>query len=201
MSFESLPPEIVEQVVVSLPLHDIGSVRLTSQTLAFKVTQEHYKSNFYSQKFELTSRRLKQFVAVAASDGLLEANVRDSAISQPLWDEDGIIQEITLFAIEGEDPRRIQVDLSTLSQQRDHHAQFYQSRRSHCTAQPGFWQFEEAHIELSLLTAEVIVYRVDVNTGGGWKHIWAAANTAFATIFASTADTGLKDPEAEFLQQ
>lgn len=214
MSFEALPPEIVEQVVVLLTLHDIGSVRLASRTLASKATQEHYKSNFYSQSLELTERRLNQFVAVAAFAGLirllqhltiicpvyntleLEANVKDSAISLPLFDEDGSLEEIIPCSVEGEDLRRIELSLSALSQQHRDHSRFI-SRREHVALLSQAFRSLTSHgVHLRLLTAEVIVYRVDTHTpilplyGGGWKRIWAAASTGFEAIFASIS-TGL----------
>lgn len=209
MSFEALPPEIVELVVVLLPLHDIGSVRLASRSLASKATQEHYKSNFYSQNVELTERRLKQFVAVAEFKGLvrllqhltvvcpvystleLEANVKDSAISLPLFNEEGSLEDIIPCSVEGEDLRRIELSLSALFQQHREHCRFISLGEHVALLSQAFRSLKSHGVHLRLLTAEVIVYRVDAHTpilplyGGGWKRIWAAASTASKAIFAS----------------
>ncbi|GIZ49487.1 hypothetical protein CKM354_001251700 [Cercospora kikuchii] len=216
MSFVTLPPEIVEQVVTQLPLYDIGSLRLTSRILACNATQDHFKANFYSKSVELTERSLQRFAVAATAGGLvhklrhltlvapvyntleLEANINRSAIPIPKWDNDGMLERITLENVADEDLQEMVQELETLRQQRSEHSLFTDRGGHVALLSQALGKLKADGFSLQAMTAEVAVYRIDATTpllpiyGGGWKHIWAAAKTALEAIFGSVARCGLQ---------
>jgi hypothetical protein len=61
-SIEGCPNEIIENIVVRLPLGDICSLRRSSRTLATKTTQCHFRSYFQSKHVDITGSALREFV-------------------------------------------------------------------------------------------------------------------------------------------
>jgi hypothetical protein len=59
--FEALPPEMVEQIVSSLPLRDIASLRLTSRTAKNKASQQSFTSYFKHKNIDVTTGSLQNF--------------------------------------------------------------------------------------------------------------------------------------------
>ncbi|PPJ58741.1 hypothetical protein CBER1_08388 [Cercospora berteroae] len=210
MSLEALPPELVDQIVVELPLHDIGSLRLTSRTLASTATQEHYKRNFYSHHLELTEWHLRRFVAFTSGGGLahllrhltviapvynpleLEADAKYKTTSAPVWRMDGGFEKIEAIPLEHEDSMQTDLDLDILRLQRHEHTEFVNRGEHNALLSRAFGMLKGLDCKLHTITAEVAVYRIpDGNPlmplyGGGWKHIWNAA------IFASLETSGLQ---------
>ncbi|PIA90924.1 hypothetical protein CB0940_11052 [Cercospora beticola] len=216
MSLEALPPELVDQIVVELPLHDIASLRLTSRTLASTATPEHYERNFHTHHLELTDWHLKRFVAFVSGGGLahllrhltviapvynpleLENDVKYKATKAPVFYADGEFDKIDSISLGYKDLMQTGLDLDILRLQRHQHTEFVNRGGHIALLSRAFGMLKTLDCKLYTITAEVAVYRAPEGKplmplyGGGWKHIWTAADVALASIFASLDTSGLQ---------
>ena len=63
-NLSACPNEVIESIVVLLDLSSICNLRLSSQILAAKATQDHFKSYFHSKHVNITGSELRAFVDI-----------------------------------------------------------------------------------------------------------------------------------------
>ncbi|RAK93406.1 hypothetical protein BO79DRAFT_267520 [Aspergillus costaricaensis CBS 115574] len=86
LTFESLPVELVEEVVSRLDLHDLCALRLTGRTVSSKSSNATFRNYFLSKKLEIAEAPLENFALVTKPGRF------------GLW-----IQHLTLYAITKDD--------------------------------------------------------------------------------------------------
>ncbi|GKZ18955.1 hypothetical protein AbraIFM66951_001915 [Aspergillus brasiliensis] len=64
VTLESLPVELVEEIVAWLDFHDHCALRLTGRTISVKSSNAAFRNHFLSKKLEIAEAPLEQFVGV-----------------------------------------------------------------------------------------------------------------------------------------
>ncbi|KAM0722501.1 hypothetical protein Q7P37_001942 [Cladosporium fusiforme] len=215
MSLQDLPPELTERIVVLLPLSDISSLRLTNKSLALKTAQKHLKAIFRTKRVELTEQQLRLFVAVTANGGLgcllqdltivapvynalgLAARLKEKTIRFAKLEENGRFCGMAWKHLTAEELRQTRLDMVAL-QQRHAEQRDFQHRQEDVRLLSQALSNLAAHgASLHMLRTEVEVYKDNTTTpllplfGGDGKLIWASADNASHTLFASLAASNL----------
>jgi len=211
MSLQTLPPELIERVVVPLPLSDIGSLRLTNSCLASNAAQKHLKARFQTKRVEITEERLRSFVAVTASDGLgcllrdltlvapvyntseLTARLEENAAQLAELDEDGQFVDLDFRDLTDEETRQAKLDLVVLQERLSNQLDLLRHQNDVTLLGQALSNLAKRGGSLRVLRTDVAIYKDDTTTpllplfGGSWEPICASAASVTHTVFASLA--------------
>ena len=211
MSLQGLPPELMERVVVLLPLSDICSLRLTNKHMASNTTQQHFKARFRTKRVQITEQQLSSFVAVTTSGGLA-CLLQDLTLVAPVYNTSELTSRLEEKAADfvelknnGEDVklgfknlteeelRQAGIDLSVLQERLATQLDMIHHQRDVELLSQAFSNLAANGASLRNLRIEVEIYKDDTTTpllplfGGGWKPIWSSAANASHTLFSSLA--------------
>lgn len=211
-----LANEIIESIVVLLDLSDICNLRLAGRLIALKVTQDHFKSFFFSKTIDLTRQSLQAFVeatrpallgsllqnvtlvGIANNPKGLESILRRGAKTITEWK--GPMFFSTERKCSTEELAKVELDLQTINRRREEDAELRQTGQDVALLRKAFANLAASNKDrlLHSLSLEVVVYRDDTETrqrpivGGGWKHIFQAATDAFKTVMPALVGSGLQ---------
>lgn len=211
-----LANEIIESIVVLLDLPDICNLRLASRLLASKVTQDHFRSFFRSQKIDLTKQSLQAFVDATRSGrlGCLVQDLTLVGIANNPKGLESILQEKTRPVVERNGPMfmstgercseeelvKAERDLHTINRRREEQQQLREHGRDVELLGEAFANIA-AHGKsggLYSLSLEVAMYRDDADepkrptSGLGWKYVWQAAADSYKAAMPALAGSGLQ---------
>lgn len=211
MSLQDLPAELVERVVVLLPLSDTCSLRLTNRHLASNATQKHFKARFQKKRVQITEQQLSSFVAVTTS-GSLACLLQDLTLVAPVYNTlemaSRLMKEAVCFVelsdegrdvtlcsrdLTEEELRQAEIDLSVLQERLTTQLDMIHRQRDVQLLSQALSNLAAHGVSLRTLQIEVEIYKDDTTTpllplfGGRWKPIWSSAANASNTLFNSLA--------------
>ncbi|RYC61080.1 hypothetical protein CHU98_g5149 [Xylaria longipes] len=194
IGLESCPAEIVESIVKSLDVTDVGSLRLTSRCLHSKATQRHFSSYFWSKRVKVTSPSLEYF-RVLTQRGSLGCEIRDLTLVGVVNNTKRIEAAVKAHS---DDPSQRNLDIFQKRQQ--NHQQSLHSGQLLRHLSDAFKNIaaNSATGKLHSLSLEVTVYRTDANrelspaSGGSWRLIWQSAAETFRIVFSALQESELQ---------
>lgn len=216
MSLQTLPPELIERIVVLLPLPDICSLRFANRPLASNTSQKHFKANFRTKRVKITEKQLSSFVAVTAFSGLgcllqdltlvapvyntleLSTRLEEKATDFVELDDDGRFAGREYRDMTEEELRQAGLDLVVLQERLATQLDMIRHQRDVELLSQAFSNLAANGASLHMLRVEVEIFKDDATTsllplfGGHWKPIWTLAAHASHTLFASLATCDLQ---------
>ncbi|GIZ43375.1 hypothetical protein CKM354_000660500 [Cercospora kikuchii] len=196
-ALDKLPAELVENIVLSLTLHEICAFRLANRSIASKASQDHFRSFYRSKRVDVDEHGLKDFVVVTANGGMgcliddftLTGLVYNSFYIQSQL-RSGNVREDNWRAITEEERAALQRQLNTFKRREQAQMHFLQSEDAQRLLVKAFRNIVKgraANRPLSL-TLDLAVYRDDPLIrstpleGGSWRMIWQNAADTFQLV-------------------
>lgn len=211
MSLQDLPLELLERVVVLLPLSDICSLRLTNKCLALNTVQKHFKGFFRTKRVAITERELRTFVAVTAYDGLaclvqnltlvapvyntleLTTQLEEKTAKRARMVDNGHSAKIDWHDLTEEELQQARLDLEVLKERSAEQLDMLHHQRDVDLLGQAFFNLAAHGASLRIVRTELEIYKDDTTTpllpffGGHEKPIWTSIASISHTLFASLA--------------
>lgn len=210
--FEDCPNEIIGDIIVLLEFDDIRNLRRTCKSLAYKTTQNRFKSFFRSKHVDVTESALSDFVYATQAGrlGTLVENLILIGVVNNTAELESVGREWVppksgnsdlRFEEQNAEMAKNKQDFDILRQRQAEQGRLYDSGRVLSLLRDAFCNIatNSRTGKLPTLSLQTVVYRLDSQQrlnpadrhAGSWKLIWRCAARTFHTAVCALATSRL----------